>query len=427
MIDLLGEARNHMELYQVALSQRNLDKEDNGTIEDYKKTWEEHYFLDFPKARGNPQDSERSLLNPQLLKRSLLLVARWCLYHNHPAMSFSETLVFLDTWYTTVMQFACKGMSSKASAQTESMVQEHSRQYKDNGERFKNLDKIHYYRLVCQAQSDGPLTSVHIQIPFRILDVWKERKTPKIDRGLHILYHYCGEMPGVTKTEIECWLTGNSSSLKENESISCVNSPGRDGGRMYFLDVGNDFCWDDAEEGIEILEAPCFANELEDEKLDALRIQKNPDYWINTRLSTSDDMLKHYAKKKDLSTQSPESGKVPKAHKLRRCILAMLYASVGNSNPDSWRGWNELLELVPWNEKIYLDWMQIEQWTRENYGFVLSAMSGKGSSDNESVGAFFQNQGKRKFYAESGTDNQGSYIKFTCKELRKNNYQCLKT
>ena len=402
MIDLLGEAINHMELYQVAVSRMNLDKDDDWTNNNYKEYWKEHCFLDFPKAEKNPQ----------LLRRSLLLVARWCLYHDNPVMSFSETLEFLDTWYTTVMQFACKGMSGKASAQTEDMMQEQSQKFKDEGERFKNLDKINYYRLVCQAQSDGPLSSVQIKVPFRILDAWKEGKTPKNDRGLHILYHYYGEMPGVTKTEIECWLTGNSSSLKGNKSLSCINSPGRDGGKTYFLDVGNAFCWDDVEDGIKILEVPCFANELEDEKLDALRIQVNPDYWLNTCLATSDDMLKHYAKRKDLSTQSSESGKMPKAHKLRRCILALLYASFGNSIPVSWHGWNELLELVPWNEKIYLDWMQIEQWTRENYGIVISAINGDGSPDKEGVCVFFQRQGKGKYYAESGTDNEGSYVKF---------------
>lgn len=408
MIDLLGEARNHVEFYQAALLRKDMGKEDDWTDEVYKKTWDDNSFMDFPKT------TEKTAKNPQLLKRSLLLVARWCLYHANPVMSFSETLDFLDTWYTTVMQFACKGMSEKASAQTESMVQEQSKKFKDNNERFKNLDKINYYRLVCQAQSDGPLTSVQIKIPFRILDVWKERETPKNDRGLHILYHYNGELPGVTKTDIECWLTGYSSSL-ESECISCANSPGKDGGRIYFLDVDSAFRWDDTEDGIEVSETPRFSNELVDEKLDALRIQINPDYWINTRLSTSDDMLRHYAKKKDLSTQGPESGKIPKAHKLRRCILAMLYASVGNSKIDSWLGWNKLLELVPWNEKIYLDWSQIDQWTRGNYGVVLSAMNGDSSYDNESVGAFFQNQGKGKFYAESGTDNTGSYLIFSRK------------
>ena len=405
MIDLLGEARNHVEFYQAALLRKNMGKADDWKYEVYKQKWVDKSFMDFPKTAKNPQ----------LLKRSLLLVARWCLYHGNPVMSFSETLDFLDTWYTTVMQFACKGMKAKDSAQTKSMVQEQSKKFKDNNERFKNLDKINYYRLVCQAQSDGPLTSVQIKIPFRILDVWKERKTPKNDRGLHILYHYNGEMPGVTKTDIECWLTGYSSSL-ESECISCANSPGKDGGRIYFLNVDSAFRWDDTEDGIEVSETPRFANELEDKKLEALRIQIDPDYWMNTRLSTSEEMLSHYAKKKDLSTQSAESGKLPKVNKLRRCVLAMLYAADGNAGLSSWGGWNELLSrkppLVPWKEKIYLDWTQIEQWTRDNYGVVISAMNGNNSSEHKSVGEFFKGQGEKKYFAESGTDSKGNYLKF---------------
>lgn len=259
MIDLLCEAKNHMELYEFAVSVNKGAEDwlpsDNKSALD----WKDRFFLDIPKSDKNPA----------LLKRALLLTAGWRLYHEQPQCDFNDTVKFLDEWYRTVMGLASKATDDEAGKKMLESVERYSEQYKEN--RFVNLDKINYYRLVCQAQANGPLKKRCIAIPSRMIDVWKEKKVPEINRGLHILYHYCGEMPRVNKTEIEIWLRGYHNCIKSHEILSHVVSPIGDSCQELFLTVDEAFRWSDEEEDVKIPETPRFANRLSDNNLQTLR------------------------------------------------------------------------------------------------------------------------------------------------------------
>ena len=55
MIDLLGEAKNYMELYQFAISCRKEEESGERTRsqKECKQEWEERFYLDFPKTGAN--------------------------------------------------------------------------------------------------------------------------------------------------------------------------------------------------------------------------------------------------------------------------------------------------------------------------------------------------------------------------------------
>ena len=332
------------------------------------------FFLDIPK----------SARNPELLKRALLLTAGWCLYHENSKRTFNETVEFLDEWYRTVMWLASKGMDDKSGGETLKLVKKYSEQYRDSETRFINLDKINYYRLVCQAQANGSFESRRIVIPYRMIDVWKEKKVLEIDRGLHILYHYCGEMPRVTKTEIEIWLRGCSNVIKSHEILCYVFSPIGDSCKALFLTVDKAFRWSEGEKGVEILEVPHFANQLSDDNLQNLRIKNDPVYWLRECVAPTENMS-WYERKRDL-------GKVtkPKASNLKRCVLAMLYAAAANSNSAEWQDLGAVLPYVQWDEKVALNWKEIEQWALENHSVVIPLA--------ESARTFFKGQGENVYF-----------------------------
>ena len=324
------------------------------------------------------------------MKRALLLTAGWSLYHEKPVRTFDETVDFLDEWYETVMWLASKAMDDKARKKTLDEVEKYRRQYDKPETRFVNLDKINYYRLVCQAQANGSLESRRIVIPYRMIDVWKEAKVSELDRGLHILYHYCGEMPRVSKTEIEIWLRGYSRAMN-SKIISHALSPGHDGGKTLFLTVDEAFRWSEGEEGVEISETPRFADRLSDGNLQRLRIERDPAYWLREFVASPQEMMSWFTTKRGQS-KANDLSKVtaPKAAKLKRCVLAMLYAAAKNSGSAAWKDWDAILDDVPWNEKVALNWEEIEQWTLENHSIVIPLA--------ESAQTFFKGKGEKAYF-----------------------------
>ena len=401
MIDLLGEAKNYRELYDFALSCREKAEEGERNPAEYKQEWEQRFYLDFPKAGRNPE----------MLKRALHLVAGWSLFQE--GRTLQETVPFLNKWYEAVMWLAAHGMEDKDRKKTEDYVNKQRKIHNSGEDWFRNLDKINYYRIACQAQENASLVNPPIIVPIRIMDAWENARTPEGERALHILYHYCGKTPGFTKTEITRLFCGNTNALKSKSLLSYLQVPG-DEALFIILNVEKNFQWEDGEQGIEIPALPTvraeqgkrkkrgLALQLSDENLKALRIRSNPDYWLyeSGRVASAESMMKRYNKTRptNLSAQNAATGS--KAAHLKRCALALLYFTSEGKTPFPQRKWEDIVSDIP-SGWMCPDWERIEQWLRENYASVLPLIEDFESPDAKNVGAFFQEQEEGKYSVRS--------------------------
>lgn len=432
MIDLLGEAKNHIELYEYAL----LWKDKTPTLterSEIKQHWKKHYRLPFPQSKKNPEG----------LKRVMLLVSGWYLFHADPKLSVEKTQEKLSEWYTVVMTCASMGMAKKDGTILRDRIKINDKQFKGFDDTAQNLDKyldkINYYRLVCQAKADGPLRTQKIVVPYRIVNLWKQNEFTINERALAILYHYyddSGKPFDSNKTAISLWITGQTKWVNPTGSTTLATE-GYGLGERCCISVSDDLRWKEAQEGedaegtVTLRDWPPMKNQLTDQALDNLCDKSVPSHWLEAsfgplqnwdELATA--MLKRYGKKGkrvDLSGQYTKTG--TKYIEMKCFLLCLLYFVSNKGTPQSeWNSWADVISHLPGETNGYLqvkqiktgwfyeasealNWDAVKQWAKNNCSSLKALIN--------DCGMFYSEQGKNRYFGSVEQTNGKDYLVFT--------------